>query len=288
MPGSDSDRVRFGIGIPNVGEYADPAVLCELASEAEAADWDGVFLWDHIIYRDPGLPLVDPWIGLAGIATATSRVRIGVLMAGVARRRPWKLAREAVSLDHLSQGRLIFGAALGSMSEEYTAFGEDPDPHVRATKLDEGLDIIVGLWSGEPFSYRGRHFRIDQVTMQPPPLQQPRIPIWTGGRWPHRQPFRRAATWDGVMPTHAHYGHGQTMPPSELNACIEFTRSHHTNMRPLDFALEGETEGSGPTGWRTVTPYVDAGLTWWVEKFGWWRAPLIETLDRIRSGPPRP
>lgn len=281
MPAS----VQFAIGVPNIADYADASLLGELAQEAETAGWDGFFLWDHLIYRNPNLPLVDPWIAMAVVAERTSRVRIGVLMAGVPRRRPWKLAREAVTLDQLSGGRLVFGAALGSMPEEYERFGEDPDLRVRAGRLDEGLEVIAGLWSAEPFSFAGEHFRVDDVQMRPPPVHSPRIPVWLGGQWPNRKPFRRAARWDGVMPTHVDYGHGETMPPEEFSACVEFVHRQGVT-DPFDFALEGETSEPGPQGWQVVEPYAAAGLTWWVEKLGWWRGPMDEMRARIRAGPP--
>ena len=140
-------RVRFGISVPNFAEYADPRLLTALAREAEAAGWDGFFLWDHIlIERSWRMPMADPWVALAAIAAATERIRLGPLVTPLARRRPWKVARETVTLDHLSGGRTILGVGLGHPPEaEYAAFGEEPDARVRALKLDEGLDVLTGL-----------------------------------------------------------------------------------------------------------------------------------------------
>ncbi|MGH2737120.1 MAG: LLM class flavin-dependent oxidoreductase, partial [Actinomycetota bacterium] len=171
--------MRYGIGVPNVREYADPELLVSLATEAEEHGWDGFFVWDHLVYRESGDPVADPWIATAAIAQATARVRIGVLVAALARRRPWKVARETATLDVLSGGRLIVGAGLGSLAEgEFAAFGEDPNDRVRAAKLDESLEIIAGLWSGDEFSFAGAHFRVDPVRFRPVPVQRPRPPLW--------------------------------------------------------------------------------------------------------------
>ena len=190
------------MGLPNVREYADPRLLVEIAADAEAAGWDGVFVWDHIAREeDPSVPATDPWIAVAGMAVRTQRVRLGVMVTPLARRRPWKVAREAVALDALSGGRFTLGVGLGGGQQaEFAAFGEEADPRVRAELLDEGLAILDGLWSGEPFSFEGKHHRIGGAQFRPRAVQQPRVPVWVAGRWPNRRPFRRAARWDGVFP----------------------------------------------------------------------------------------
>jgi alkanesulfonate monooxygenase SsuD/methylene tetrahydromethanopterin reductase-like flavin-dependent oxidoreductase (luciferase family) len=224
----------------------------------------------------------------AAVAARTSRVRFGVLMNLLARRRVGKVARESVTLDRLSGGRLILGAGLGSLAEEYTAFGEPGSPRERAARLDETLQALTALWSGEPVTFHGEHVTVTDVTMLPPPVQQPRIPVWIGGRWPNKAPFRRAARWDGVMPTHTSYGLGETMPPSGLAAILRYVGEHRESPVPPAVALEGRTDGSaGDRGARHVAPYVEAGLTWWVEALGWWRGSPADALARIRQGPPR-
>jgi alkanesulfonate monooxygenase SsuD/methylene tetrahydromethanopterin reductase-like flavin-dependent oxidoreductase (luciferase family) len=180
--------VKFGISLPNFGSFGDLALLRDLAREAEERGWDGFFLWDHINWARQ--PTLDPWIALAAIATATSRICIGTMVTPLARRRPWIVARQAVTLDHLSRGRVILGVGLGFPADtEYAALGEDPDDHVRAEKLDESLTIIDGLWSGEPFSFSGKHYRIEETTFLPRPLQRPRIPIWSPACGRHARRF---------------------------------------------------------------------------------------------------
>lgn len=181
--------MQYAVSLPNFDVHADPRVLARLARDAEAAGWDGFFIWDHILF-DPygGIALSDPWVALAAIALGTERIRIGTMVTPLPRRRPWKLAREAVSLDHLSGGRLILGVGLGDpVREEFAWLGEETDNRVRAKKLDEGLAIVTGLWSGEKFAYEGEQYQVKETIFLPRPVQSPRIPIWVAGAWPTRR-----------------------------------------------------------------------------------------------------
>src|SRR6185437_4462315 len=191
------------------------------------------------------------------------------------------------TVDLLSGGRLVVGAGLGSLEAEFTAFGESADARARAARLDESLGLLDALWSGEPVTVRGEYLTAVDVRMLPRPVQRPRIPIWCGGRWPNKPPFRRAARWDGVMPTHAGYGLGETMPPDELRAVVQYTRQHRTGDGPFDVILEGRTDGAAPgRGAGQVVPYLEAGLTWWIEALGWWRGSPQDAMNRVRQGPP--
>src|SRR5437763_9280293 len=135
--------VRCAVGLPNVGDYGDPSLLVELAKRAEDSGWDGVFIWDHVAYRQRGWPVADPYVTVSAIAAVTRRIRLGVLVSALARRRPWKFARETATLDVLSRGRLVGGIGIGSQPhEELAAFGEDPDPRIRGARIDEGLVIL--------------------------------------------------------------------------------------------------------------------------------------------------
>jgi alkanesulfonate monooxygenase SsuD/methylene tetrahydromethanopterin reductase-like flavin-dependent oxidoreductase (luciferase family) len=151
--------MKFGLDIPTAGVYADPRKLADLAAEAEDAGWDGFFLWDIVFAEDTfNTPVLDPWIALSAIAMRTQRIRIGAMLTPLPRRRPWQVARETASLDLLSNGRLVFGAGLGYQARDFTPFGEDFDLKKRAEQLDEGLEILTGLWSGKPFSFHGKHY----------------------------------------------------------------------------------------------------------------------------------
>ena len=174
--------MRYGISIPNFGDWADPRTMVGLARDAEAAGWDGFFLWDHIRFTATPVPVQDPWVLLSAIAAHTERLILGPMVTPLPRRRPWVVARQAVSLDHLSNGRVLLGIGIGEPVDlEYAAFGEDPDRKVRAEKLDEALAIIAGLWSGEEFSFTGVHYRLEPMRFAPRPVQQPRIPIIVAG-----------------------------------------------------------------------------------------------------------
>ncbi len=285
---ASTGALRFALGVPTVREYGDPLLLIELARMAEDAGWDGFFLWDHLVYHDAGDAVADPWTTLAAIAASTSWIRLGVCMTVLARRRPWRVARETATLDVISGGRLVFGASLGSLgAEEFAAVGEDPEAKVRAEKVDEGLEIIAGLWTGQPFSFHGTHYDVQETSFRPVPIQHPRIPVWIGGQWPNRRPFRRSARWDGVFPTHREVGFNDLMPVEELRTIVEYTTGLRAkDAGPLDVIVEGTTPPDRGRAASVVEPYEEAGLTWWVERLGWFRGPLEEMRGRARAGPP--
>ncbi len=282
-----TEQPRCAVGVPCVGPFGDPRLLVDLAVATEEAGWDGFFLWDHLLWSDPEGHVADPTVVISAVAARTERIRIGIMVNMLARRRPAKVARETVTLDVLTGGRLTVGAGLGSLPAEFTAFGESADPRVRAARLDESLHLLDAFWAGQPVTFHGEYLTATDVTMLPRPVQRPRIPVWCGGRWPAKPPFRRAARWDGVMPVHADYGLGETMPPDELRAVIAYTREHRTAAGPFDVALEGRTDGAAAgRGGRLVASYARAGLTWWVEALGWWRGTPADAMNRIRQGPP--
>lgn len=260
--------VKHGLSIPAFGPLADIHRLTELAREAEDNGWDGFFLWDHL--NAPPLPMLDPWIALAAIAAATSRIRIGTMITPVARRRPWKLARETVSIDLLSGGRLILGVGLGGMpKEEHARFGEDADDRVRARRLDEGLDILEGLWSGEPFTYQGEEFQVDGAAFLPRPVQQPRIPVWVAGYWPNRKPFRRAARWDGIVPLKAPATPGGAplpLTPDETTEMLDYTLNHRDTDAPFDVAMSTFAPPDPAQARDQTESFAAAGATWLLEE----------------------
>ncbi len=278
---------RYGISVPNFGSYGDVRALAELAHDADVAGWDGFFIWDHMIGDEAfGPTRIDPWIALAAIAMRTERLRIGTMITPLPRRRPWKLARETVTLDHLSGGRVTLGVGLGYPPEEYSTFGEDADDRVRAEKLDEGLAVLAGLWSGKPFAFEGTHFHVSETTFLPAPLQSPRIPVWVAGIWPSRRPLRRAARWDGVFPIKE--GGMSPLSTEEVARIIAYVREHRTGGDPFDVVLSGESEGDGPVALKeTLADYAAAGATWWLESLTDWRGTLSEMRDYVRNGPPR-
>lgn len=265
---------RFALDFPPFGELAHPQALAEVAVAAEEAGWDGVFLWDHIMYRQPVTDAGDPWIGLAAIAAATDRVMLGPMVTPLPRRRPQIVARQAAALDQLSGGRFILGAGLGldRSGRELSAFGEEPDDRRRAQMLDESLAIIDGLWSGEPMVHHGDHYTVDDVTFLPRPVQRPRPRVWLAGRWPNRRPMRRAARWDGLFLIDA-------PNPDEVAAAAEFVAGERGSLEDFDLVTH-RPYGSDPT------PWVAAGATWWVTQTPYESAaPAV--LEIAEAGPPR-
>jgi alkanesulfonate monooxygenase SsuD/methylene tetrahydromethanopterin reductase-like flavin-dependent oxidoreductase (luciferase family) len=275
----------YALYVPNFGGFGQAQIVAELAREAEAAGWDGFFLWDHLFADADSRhgPVADPWISLAAIAVQTRRIRLGALVTPFARRRPWKLARETATLDHLSRGRLVVGAGIGGdWWREYSAFGEATDARAHAAMLDEGLDVLSGLWSGEPFSYRGAHYTIDDARFLPPPVQRPRIPIWVAGVWPGTRPFRRAARWDGIVPI----GRTGDLTPADIEAMRAYVQARRTTDAPFDVALGGRArERDADDAAAMLARYAAAGVTWWLESF-WADAPLSIVQSVIRRGPP--
>jgi len=281
--------LRYGLYVPNLGQSSHARTLAELAHDAETAGWHGFFLFDTIMYRR-GLrtPIVDSFTALAAVAMTTHRIRIGTTVTPLARRRPWKVARETVSLDHLSNGRLILGVGLGDPPDaDFEAFGEDSTERVRAEKLDEGLEILTGLWSGEAFSFRGKHYTIDNALFLPRPLQEPRIPIWVGGFWPNRAPFRRAARWDGVIPLKRGKTSAEWRPePEDLRQI----RTYIAGRRPsplFDAAIIGFGELEGTAKAEKIRAYAAEGATWWLENLAAYHDRPQEMRARILNGPPQ-
>lgn len=274
--------MRFGISVPNIG---DLNALVELGEQADREGWDGFFLWDHMRFsREFPVAVFDPWVVLGAIAVRTERIRLGTLVTPVARRRPWKLARETVTLDHLSRGRVVLGVGLGYPPDaDFELLGEDPDDRVRAAKLDEGLEVLVRLWSGEPFDFEGEHFRVRETQFRPSPLQQPRIPIWVAGMWPNRAPFRRAARFDGVAPIKVdEQGLPASLDPDELAAVVTYVERHRATDGPFDVVHGGTASPEA------IDASEAAGATWYLADAGvegpGWEEP---TLELIRGGPPR-
>jgi alkanesulfonate monooxygenase SsuD/methylene tetrahydromethanopterin reductase-like flavin-dependent oxidoreductase (luciferase family) len=283
--------MRYALNLPNFADYADVRKVAALAAEAEAAGWDGFFVWDHMVYdRRRRLPVADPWILLAAVALATERLRLGPMVTPLARRRPWKVARETVTLDHLAGGRLILGVGLGTpAADEYGTFGEPTDPRVRAARLDEGLEVLTRLWSGEPVSFHGEHYHLEEVAFRPTPVQRPRIPIFVAGAWPRRAPWRRAARYDGVVPLKvAADGDLGPLTPDDLAELLAIVGAHRPGGEPLEVMVGGETPGGDPeAALAVVEPLAEAGMTWWTESLEPHRGGLEQLRARVRQGPPR-
>jgi alkanesulfonate monooxygenase SsuD/methylene tetrahydromethanopterin reductase-like flavin-dependent oxidoreductase (luciferase family) len=292
--------MRYGICVPNLGQFADPRQVGELARRAEEAGWDGFFVWDHVVFPYGELDVADPWVLLTVVAMATARIRFGPLVTPVARRRPGMLARQVTTLDRLSGGRLVFGAGLGfTLAAEFGTWGEPAEPRVVARRLDEGLAVLAGLWSGERVDFRGEQVTAADVTFRPVPLQRPRPPVWIGCHWPNRRPLRRAARWDGVVPQIVSPDDGSWQPTpaavTEIVAAIAEHRSSDPPFEgdqssgdgPFDVVITGRTRPDQPSAAREVTGAIAAaGATWWLEGFRPQPGERDAAVRRIEAGPP--
>ena len=280
--------MQFGFELAPWGDLADPRELAKLAKQAEDVGWDGFFVWDAMFHDPDYLPKADCWVAMAAVASATERIKIGPMVTPPPRRRPWKLARECVSLDQLSGGRLILGVGLGDPSdEEFEWFGEPGLDHkTRARMLDESLAILDGLWSGKPFSFDGEFYHLHEVTFEPVPVQQPRIPVWVGGWWPNKPPMRRAARWDGVHPGSL----GEPLTPDDIRDMVAYIHQHRTDDGPFDVAIGGSTPGGDlAAAGEQIRPFAEAGVTWWLETGGGngVAASSDGVRARILQGPPQ-
>ncbi len=256
--------MQYGLALPTGGECGDPRFLVELAERAETAGWDGVFLEDYVCYQgDPARPTCSTCVALAAMAMRTSRVRLGVEVVALSRRRPWNVARAAAGIDQLSDGRLIVGVGIGDTGDPgFGHFGEITDDRKRAERVDEGLEILAGLWTGEPFSYHGKHFAIDEVAFLPRPVQEPRIPIWIGGGYPNPRAIERSLRWDGSCLYRRAGGHLVADDVRDLRARArdrEWTISVGGQERRENWDEEHEE----------IAGVAAAGADWWVE----WAAP---------------
>jgi alkanesulfonate monooxygenase SsuD/methylene tetrahydromethanopterin reductase-like flavin-dependent oxidoreductase (luciferase family) len=264
-----------------------PREAAEIAREAEAAGWDGFFVWEPVWGWDA-------WVALSAAAMVTERIRLGTMLSPLSRMRPWKLAGEAASVDHLSGGRVILSVGLGAIDSGFEAFGEVTDRKTRAELLDEGLDIVTGLWRGQPFTYDGRHYRVRETSFlpPPPPVQQPRIPIWVVGAWKRERSMRRALRYDGLLPNVLDAdGKGREITPDDVRAMAAYVAEERTDSTPFDVVIEGETPGEDPArAAEEVDPLAQAGMTWWLEARWSISSPTVldDLRKRVAQGPPRP
>lgn len=258
--------MKHAVFVPLFDELAEPSVAVDLAVAAEEHGWDGLFVWDHLLYIDPVKALADPWAVMAAQAQATAQIALGPMVTPPARRRPQVLARQAATVDRLSGGRLIFGAGLGGdRGGELSAFGEEMDPKARARLLDERLSLLDSWWRGEEAM---------GVRLLPTPVQQPRIPIWLASVHPHAAPVRRAARWDGWFPI------GLPDPEAlrqQLELAVEAGAAVGVGW---DVAIQGLADAD-------PRPWAAAGATWWLVRFEPYHPSLAEVRAVIEAGPPR-
>ena len=273
--------MKYGFVLP----YGDARKVAEMAFEAEQAGWDGFFTYETIWG-------VDAWVALTAAAMKTSRIRLGTMLSPISRMRPWKLASETTTLDNLSGGRVILSVGLGALNTGFKEFGEETNRIKRAELVDEGLDILWGLWKGQHFNYEGKHYTIKPTDFPSPiyPVQKPRIPIWMVGAWPRKRSMRRVLKCDGILPTKMVGRKHVKVEPEDVCEMKAWILEHRGLKTPFDIIIEGKTPVTERDKWHDiVSPYSNAGATWWIEAM--WDLTSKDgdepILERIRAGPPR-
>jgi alkanesulfonate monooxygenase SsuD/methylene tetrahydromethanopterin reductase-like flavin-dependent oxidoreductase (luciferase family) len=269
--------MKFGIAVPNTGEYADLGLLVKLAQEAEATGWDGFFIWDTLYSMDE--PAVDAIVALSAISAKTEKIRVGTMALGLGRRRPWKVAREAATLDLLSHGRLILAVGAGHPSERPFQWKGEPQKLVeRLARLDESLAILEGLWSETSFSYQGKYFSVSEATFLPRPVQA-RIPIWvvTTRDLENIGPLRRAARYDGIV--------GGTSP-KDLAQMLGIIQGYRNLDTPFDAVIRYDLAEPTPNSSEAIKIWEAAGATWCRCELGVSFKTLKEAQEFLRAGPP--
>ncbi len=271
--------MRRGIVLPGgpAAEQLQQAVL------ADEAGWDGVFVWEAAYG-------VDAWSLLAAMAVRTSRAKLGTLLTPLPWRRPWKVASQVATLDQLSGGRAILGVGVGALGTGLPDTGEVTGTRARAELLDEGIDLIRTLWEGGG-SYRGQHYRYqcdrDDLVRAVRPVAE-RIPIWVVGVWPRPKSMRRVLRCDGIIPQYQL--DGREARPDDARAAREWLAEQGASPG-LDMVADGETPADDPEAASAlVTPWAEAGCTWWLETR--WnlsgdageRAHTVR--ERLAAGPP--
>jgi alkanesulfonate monooxygenase SsuD/methylene tetrahydromethanopterin reductase-like flavin-dependent oxidoreductase (luciferase family) len=273
--------VKFGLDVATTGEWSEPLLLVELAVDAEAAGWDGFFLWD-IMLTDDDAPVAEPWTTLAAIAARTQRIRIGAMVTPLVRRLPWEVARHSVSVDQLSRGRLIFAAGLGFSVRELERLGTNADLRSRAELMEQSLDMVDRLWRGESVTDSGPGFDVHDVRTMPVPVQQPRIPVWLAAGWPRLRPLRRAARWDGVYLMTNNQATDARLRADEVAEAIEFIRGERGHLDGFDVAANVGTSADADGGAAANREMAEAGATWTLELTP---DTLAEHRALIRRGP---
>jgi alkanesulfonate monooxygenase SsuD/methylene tetrahydromethanopterin reductase-like flavin-dependent oxidoreductase (luciferase family) len=277
--------MKYGFVMP----FGDARTVADAARAAERAGWDAIFAWEPVWGNDA-------WICLTAAAMVTERIRLGTMLTPLSRMRPWKLASETATLDVLSGGRVILAVGLGAPDSGFAAFGEQTDRRVRAELLDEGLAILTGLWAGEPLTFQGKHYRVDTLSHrvagpQPLPVQRPRIPIWVVGAHGRPASMRRAAAYDGLLPTVIGADGGHTLSPERLPAILDEVRALRGDTGGYEIIVESEPPNDDRAAAAAkARAWAAAGATWWLESL--WELPqepgqLPSVLRRIAEGPPR-
>ena len=258
---------RRGLFVAPFDPLADPRVVGDLAATAEAAGWDGFFVWDHLQYGERVTAIADVWTCCAAVAMRTEKMLFGPMVTPLARRRPQVLARQASSLAVLSGGRFVLGLGLGDdWVGEFSAFGDEADPRLRGRMLDEGLEVLTALLSGEPVDHDGVHYAVREARFRPAPA----VPIWLGGRFGNRAPLRRAARHDGFFVIGLDR-------PDELDE-VTAGLADYGPAPGFEVVLDLRPE-------QDPAPWLDRGASWVLTRIGPFDLDLAEVRRVVEAGP---
>ena len=276
-------HMQHGLFLPPFDGLADVERIADLAVLAEDVGWDGFFLWDHLRYAEPVRDILDPYICLAVIAARTSRLTLGPMVTPLIRRRPQVVARQAVTLDRLSKGRLVMGFGIGDdyPGGELACFGELTDAAARGRALNEGLAIFQGLVSGEEVNITGEFYRAHEVAFQPGTYRSDGIPVWTAGRWPNPAPIRRAAHFQGMMVI-------QMTEPEQVVELKDKLAAAGADLEHFDIVVWGERDATlAQRDDDRYAQWAQAGVTWYLTGPGPFNLVYEEVRDFVAAGPPR-
>ena len=255
----------------------------EMAVAAEDAGWDGFFAWDGVAVGP--MDTFDPWTLLGAAAVRTSRLTLGAVVFSLPRRKPWEVARQALTVDHLSGGRFVLPVGLGAVDDG--AYSRVSGEHVgvteRAALLDDSLAILDLAWTGEAFSYEGTHHRVTDLQFQPRPVRGT-IPVWVVGAWYAPRSMRRAASRDGVIAVRREDGF-DPLRPDELRAVRAWVDEQRDGT-PFELVAEGVLPADPTEAAEKIAALQDAGVTWWIDSN--WSFDTVtpdSLLARIRRGP---
>jgi hypothetical protein len=290
--------MKFGF----IGSYGTPAEHLRLARATEEHGWDGFFTWDGVSLGEPGfeaVPTWDPFSLLAAAATVTERISLGAMVFAFPRRRPWELAQQILTVDHLSGGRLVLPVGVGVADDRaFTSVEGQPTAlRDRARALDEVLAWLERSWSGEPFAYDGEYVRTGTFQFPQQPVLR-RVPVWPIAVWDARKPPRRsldrALRWDGMVPQ------VRAESPEDAEAGADDVRElvawigeqrgsgDERGTAPYDIVVQGRLDSDPDVAARQARAAADAGATWWIES--WWDPATVTAgslLERVEQGPPQ-
>lgn len=272
--------LKLGVYVP----YSDARNAANLALRAEEAGWDGFFVGDAVW-------CVDPIVALTASAMLTRRIHLGTMVIPMPLRRPWKVASETAALDNLSGGRLILGLGMGAVWMGWQGFPDEvTDTRARAGMLDEGIDILTLLYRRKQFDYDGKHYHlkltlVNEMHYPPPPVQQPRIPLWVVAVWPRMKSMKRVLKCDGLIPAKMdRAGRFVEVLPADVKEMKAYVDANRTLPTSFDIVVEGRTVGLDRAQVRDkLRPWVESGATWWIESL----EGGDQTTERIEQGPPQ-